>query len=296
MAVLILMVGFAVLTLRSLVVMAGEIAQQTVGVVVAGQQRFTRTMVETTLAQLASDPEIRQINASSCERMQAAKEKSGGFFAVLAIGDSQGKPVCAVGYPENYELPTMADREYYATVKEAQGLVFGEYAVSRLTGKQVIHFAYPIREMGQFRGFILASVDLQWFINEESDRYLGDRDVEIFGVDRSGKTLFVYPSQPERLGELVVSPELVSAIFSGQNTARLLKGYDGEYRVYGFRQLNTLDSEATLVFVGVSLSAFKPIIWLVIIGIIILLGALWQSLVGSWFNGTTSAKNTRNRQ
>lgn len=231
--------------------------------VAAEQRRVEMGVVQTTLTRLAHDPEVAKLDpATSCKNLKQDLQDSQGFFAVLAVGDATGKPVCTGDPAVAPPLPTMSDRDYFARVKVAKEMVTGEFATSKTTGKAVLHFAYPIlMENGTFRGFVLAAVDLAQFETPDLETAFVKEGVMVMAIDGNGNLLYRYPQAGRKLGQYSVSAELVNALLSGGHTPRVVRGDDGVWRVYAYHWVSVDRDYDVAVVAGVSILSYLPIIF-----------------------------------
>lgn len=273
-----------------LVSLAGNHARELVGLVLGGYERFTMTYTESLLAHLSRMDVVRRLDQNSCKFMQADLEQSQGFLAVLALGDAEGNPVCTADPLAKQPLPTMADRPYYHKVKVSEGLVVGDYAVSKTTGEQVLHFAYPIREGDKFLGFVLASVNLEWFVDERVDQYLGGRGVQVLGIDGRGQMLYSYPKDAAGIGEQVVSPDMIAAMVAGEPKYQVMRGHDGVYRVYGYKVISGESENEILFLAGVSLEGFRSVMVGVLGFMVLAAGISWYAFSRLWVKEKATTK------
>lgn len=263
--------------------LAGAQSRELVGVVMGGYERFTIMHVESVLKRMANDPRIRNLNATACRTYGEDVNNSNGFLEVLSVGNKEGQIVCTAHENTSGVLPNVTDRLYFQRVAASEGMVVGEYAIARTTGKEVLHFAYPIRgEKGEFLGFVLAGVNLKWFINPKVDGYLRDQGVVVLGVDERGKLLFSYPEGFAERGSEIVTAEMVGDMLGGKTKYRFTKGYDGQYRVYAYKTIYQENDRAMLFLAGVSVLAFKHIA-LATGGVAIVMAALgWYGINIIW--------------
>jgi hypothetical protein len=207
-------------------------------------------------------------------------ESSNHFFAVIAVGDAEGNAVCTADPAVPKPLPTMSDRLYYERVKGSKGLVIGEYAISRTTNEQVVHFAYPILSpAGEFRGFVMAAVNLGWFADTMTTQYFHDNNVEIMSIDTSGKLLYRYPEDLSELGKNVLTPEFASIVLSNAGGYRLMRGYDGLYRIYAFENVPNGVPTSGFFAVGISIMPFLPLLFLLGLLSVGSLVSVWKHVV-----------------
>lgn len=167
----------------------------------------------------------------------------------------------------------------------------GEYAVSKTTGKQVLHFAYPIREAGELKGFVLASVNLDWFADKRVGEYVGDRGVQVMGVDGSGRLLFSYPPMNEKIGQDIVTTETAEAMVNNEIKYKIMRGLDGVYRVYSYKVARA--GEPMLFLVGVSLAGFAPLIYAFVGFLMLVAGGSWLYIAWVIRAGETRAKKRK---
>ena len=257
--------------------MAGRRARQIAQVAVLGQEKLMWATARGMLSHLASMPEVKEMKMSACESFQADLYGTDGLVAVVAMGDVAGTAICTADPSVAEPLPTMSDREYYQKVKEAEGLVVGEYVVSKTTGKPVLHFAYPVRgEGGEFVGFVMAGFNLEWFAHRTADQVFADDGSQVMLVDRVGRVLFAYPQESAPVGSSQVSVRMLNLALSEPGQAKLLQGLDGKYRVYAHGGYN--DTREVMLYVGVSPFAYKEGLGL----ILLLLLGLWMVSYKVW--------------
>ena len=212
-----------------------------------------------------------KLTQSMCDELSPYWRGADGLYAVMAIGDAEGNSVCTVNESIVETLPTMNDRQYYQDAKNAQSLVVGEYAVSKTTGKPVLHLAYPlVNTQGKFEGLFMMGLDLNWFVSRELSQLLSGSRVVLTVVDDQGKTLFTYPGDEEDIGDNALSGELISMILSGEGTPQLVRGYDSKYRVYAYQWVEEAGTKLAVVS-GVVMSDYLQLL---------MIGVVFGGLVG----------------
>lgn len=229
----------------------------------------------------------QSINKDLCETSFADLRGSRGLLAVLAVGDKNGNAVCTADPDVAEPLPTMSDRSYYRDVQVSLGMVVGEFAISKTTGKPVLHFAYPLRDKeGQFQGLVMAGVDLTWFVSEEVGNELAKSGVSLVGVDQGGKILFKYPGSVHDLGQNALPAKLISLMLAGEKTPSLLRGYDGKYRIYAYQWVEQSGTRIAVV-AGVTMNDYWQVLGLGV-GLAGLvgwaLGQAWGDRASKWYN------------
>ena len=253
--------------------MAGRRARQIAQVAVLGQEKLMWATARGMLSHLSSMEQVKEMKREACESFRADLYSTDGLVAVVAMGSAEGEAVCTADPLVMDPLPTMSDREYYQKVKVAEGLVVGEYVVSKTTGKPVLHFAYPVRgEGGEFVGFVMAG----WFADRTADQVFADDGSQVMLVDRVGRVLFAYPQESAPVGSSQVSVRMLNLALSELGQAKLLKGVDGRYRVYAHGGYN--DTREVMLYVGVSPFAYMEGLSL----ILLLLLGLWMVSYKVW--------------
>lgn len=226
-------------------------------ILAAQQERLIFSESKILLSHLATMPEIVAMKPESCRYLVNIKKEAGGVFSVLGIGDKYGNAICSSESDYVGQLPTMSDREYYHKVKEADGIVMGEFTTSKITNKPTIHFAYPIKDQnGQFKGFVMAGIEVTHFMNTDIEQSFSKAGLLSMVIDRHGKLIFAYPLANRTLGENSVSAPLIAAIINGRKSNFVTLGYDGIYRIYSFRPIGGNTPPDMTVVAGVDLKNY----------------------------------------
>ena len=215
----------------------------------AVEERLVLNETSVVLSHFAAMPKVLAMDPTSCEDFRAALTASEGFFSVLAVGDREGNPVCTADPAVSTPLPTMKDREYFLKAKVAEGMVSGGYATSRTTGKPLLHFAYPVRDaQGEFRGIVLAGVDLGWFVTPDLESAFAREGVTVEVVDGGGLLLFSYPMAKQRPGQYVMSPRVGSVLLSNSPGSRIVwDDLTHEYRLYAYQWVDGQEGNLAVV-------------------------------------------------
>ncbi|MGB9663256.1 MAG: PAS domain S-box protein, partial [Moorellaceae bacterium] len=173
------------------------------------------------------------------------------WLANVGLHDLQGRLLASAVPPI---VPVNAsDRLYFQRALKNRGLAIGEYAVSRTTGKPVLHIGYPAWDgEGRLVGVLWAAIDLTWLGSTYVQAPLPAGAVFTL-VDRQGLVLYRFPPQEGLIGQPADLP--FQELLSGEEeTAVWARGSDGRRRLYVFRPLlNTPESGG--VFACLSLEA-----------------------------------------
>jgi two-component sensor histidine kinase len=152
--------------------------------------------------QIARNPDPEALH----ELFRGLHEDNPLYLALLAF-DPSGEMIAA-----NSESPSVniADRSYFSEVKRRKAFTVGDYAISRTTGRETIHFAYPVYSAtaagsamaeGSLSCVLVAAYDLDYYGKLFGVETLNSGSVvEVF--DRSGVRLFRFPANgSEAVGE-----------------------------------------------------------------------------------------------
>lgn len=112
------------------------------------------------LVTLAQTPGILALNPSACEDYLVGLKDRFAEYSNISIVDPNGKLRCnSYRSPEGLDL---SDRSYFTKAMALGQFAVGNYQKSRVTGKEEVIFAVPIREAdGPIRGVAIASIGLE---------------------------------------------------------------------------------------------------------------------------------------
>jgi hypothetical protein len=105
----------------------------------------------------------------------------------------------------------------------------------------------------------MAGVNLEWFAKVYDTERFDNRRAQVMAVDRTGKLLFELPSVKDKPGTQEVDGKLLSAMLSGDNSYRFLRGSDGYYRVYAYEPISG-SSDSIYIVAGVGLSSYMKFV------------------------------------
>jgi signal transduction histidine kinase/CheY-like chemotaxis protein len=120
--------------------------------------------------------------AACSDFLSAVREEYTQFTGILTITPEGGLFCDSLRTDRTLDL---RDREYFRQALMAHGVVTLQPVFGRLTGTSVLQIAYPVRaESGQLKFILLASFNLQKFVEYHDKRLASDN--EILLVDRKG--------------------------------------------------------------------------------------------------------------
>jgi signal transduction histidine kinase/CheY-like chemotaxis protein len=120
--------------------------------------------------------------AACSDFLSAVREEYTQFTGILTIAPEGGLFCDSLRTDRTLDL---RDREYFRQALMAHGVVTLQPVFGRLTGTSVLQIAYPVRaESGQLKFILLASFNLQKFVEYHDKRLASDN--EILLVDRKG--------------------------------------------------------------------------------------------------------------
>src|SRR5204863_1242920 len=122
--------------------------------------------------------------AACSDFLSAVREEYPQFTGILTI-NPDGSLFCD-SLRTNRTLD-LRDRQYFKQALVANGTVTLEPVFGRLTGTSVLQIAYPVRPSGALKFILLASFNLQKFVEFHDKRLSSDK--EILLVDRKGTIL-----------------------------------------------------------------------------------------------------------
>lgn len=151
------------------------------------------------LSTLARADVVRQPDPAALHSLFSGLIEDNPLYIALLAFDPSGRMIAAASDAPAVDI---SDRDYFRDVKRRGVFTVGEYAISRTTGRQTIHFAYPAySKSGALACVLVASYDLEYYGKLFGVQAMSPGSVvEVF--DRKGSRLFRYPAAPsESVGE-----------------------------------------------------------------------------------------------
>jgi signal transduction histidine kinase len=165
------------------------------GLSLEGHVEGTRNLL-TTLAEI---PEVHTLKAELCNPLfKAILEKNKSYDTLRAAGADGFIFASASPLPK----PVMvADRKYYRDAKASKGFVVGEYLVSRVTGRAMINYGFPmLSPSGELLAVLQVGYNLDRFPN-----LLGRQEqatgIYLVVTDHNGTVLYQAGGRAKAAGE-----------------------------------------------------------------------------------------------
>lgn len=184
-----------------------------------------------------------------------------------------------------FEPFSVTDRKYYQNVINTKSFSIGEFAISRITGKHVIHYAYPVLdEHKEIKLILVASFDLNQY-----DRILSvsnlPRESDYAFYDYAGRRLYHSVSTEKTTGKRS-SFEIQEALKSEANEGSYItKDKNGKDWLYGFVRIN-IDRQSPYMYitVGTPISeAYKELNHIFYRNLALIFTAIFIGISISWF-------------
>lgn len=136
----------------------------------------------------------------------------------------------------------VADRRYFTELRDRPELdfVIGDVVQSRVTGRQVFHFARPIRNSrGEFLGIVTAAVDANRMHYGYEKLGYSEGTLAVFTSDLN--LLARWPALPEALGKNFDGPDRFEFLKSGKDhyATRVMSPLDAVDRIIGVKRLTS---------------------------------------------------------
>jgi signal transduction histidine kinase/HAMP domain-containing protein len=209
----------------------------------AEQQQIVQGIRQTLIA-LSELPAIKAKDTQGCNAyLSKIKQRYPGFISFIIV-DMNGSSFCdASGH---YKPSTAAGRPYFANVLKTGKFSVGEFAIGRLTGRKVLHFALPFNgDDGRMGGVVIAALSLDWLAD-----YIAGKGIPAGAAlaitDRNGTYLARYPDNSRLVGKKMRGDRYLNL---DQRGAIDILDINGMERIIGY---STLDADSGGLFVGYS--------------------------------------------
>jgi signal transduction histidine kinase len=257
-----------------------EVQEQVLGLAklaAAEQQQIVRGIRQALIA-LSELPAIKAKDIYGCETyLSRTKERYAEFISFIVV-DTDGSSFCDSS--SEYKPSTAAGRAYFASVLQTGKFTFGEFAIGRATGRNVLHFALPFYgDDDRLGGVVIAALSLDWLAD-----YIAQKGVPqgaaLAIIDRNGTFLARYPDNERFVGRKMPRDRSLQLDHSGTTTKRDL---DGVERIVGYSALEA-DAGELLVTIGLDKAqAFSQIQRRTRLGILLIVLSTSVVLVLTWF-------------
>ena len=201
----------------------------------ASQQEQEVVRLQSVLKALASDPALKTLDVPACNALLRNVLTSNPQFVNFALLNPSGEAI-ASALP--FTRQNLSDRREVAEARATGLFSVGEYAVGRVSGQQVLPFAYPVHdESGALTAILLATQRLQEIASLFVRSQLPEGSF-IGLADHKGMRLYRYPMQQAAPAGASIAANVWQKI---QNAPELAffsdTGSDGVSRVYAVRRV-----------------------------------------------------------
>ena len=238
------------------------------------------------LVTLSGLPTVVEGDSASCSALLATLLKQYSFYTNLEVAGLDGDVFCRA-IPLSGRI-NVADQAYFRGALEGGDLSLGRYEVEAVSGKEAIHFAYPIfDDLGGVVAVVMAGLDLSWLNQLVAAVQLPQGSV-LTVIDRGGTILARYPNPGEWVGKTVTDAPITKTILArGTEGTMVTAGIDNVPRLYAFTPLH---STAGVIDLSLSIGIPRELAFsetnsimirnLVVLGLVALL-----ALAAAWVGG-----------
>ncbi|WP_428564771.1 MAG: PAS domain S-box protein [Solidesulfovibrio sp. DCME] len=202
------------------------------------------------LAAVAAQQAVRDLDAATSDRLFRDMLLANPNYVNFALARPDGEAV-ASALP--FTRQNLAERREFREALRTGAFAVGEYAVGKVSGVQVLPFAYPVRDdQGAIRGVLIATLRLG-DIGASFDQVMLPPDSFVGMADRNGRRLYRHPPLAKPgIGE-PIAPNVWATIHSAHAPELFTEtGSDGLRRIYAVSCVSLGDDEPYLhIFVGI---------------------------------------------
>ena len=209
----------------------------------AEQQQIVQGIRQALIA-LSELPAIKAKDTQGCNAyLSKIKQRYPGFINFIIV-DMNGGSFCDAS--SDHKPSTAAGRAYFANVLKTGEFTVGEFAIGRVTGRNVLHFALPFYgDDSRMGGVVIAALSLDWLTD-----YIARKGIPAGAAlaiaDRNGTYLARYPDNSRLVGRKMRGDRYLNL---DQRGAVDILDINGVERIIGS---STLDADSGGLFVGYS--------------------------------------------
>jgi two-component sensor histidine kinase len=234
--------------IHALALRFGQLASLEMQGIISGTEGLLRA--------IARVPSVRSLDVEACGAYLADVRRQSSQLSAISVIDRDGFVRCRS--EAGIAAARLDDRPYFQQALETGSFVVGEYTVSRISGRQGLTLATPIKEDdGSTIGVLAAGLDLDWLAARLRERDLAGGNALTI-ADRNGVIIAREPFPERFIGTRI--PEafqpLVRATSPGTQE---VTSQDGTRRVIGYIPATANPTEL-YISAGISKDeAFAPI-------------------------------------
>jgi HAMP domain-containing protein len=244
----------------------------------AAEQKQIIQGIRQALIALSELPAIKAKDVQGCNAyLSKIKQRYPGFISFDVV-DINGSRICDTS--SDHKPTTAAGRAYFANVLKTGEFTVGEFAIGRVTGRNVLHFALPFDgEDARMGGVVIAALSLDWLADS-----IARRDVPpgaaLAITDRNDTVLARYPDNGRFVGKRMPDHKYLSVDHSATVDALDL---DGVERIVGCSALGADFGDLHVHFGLDKTQAFSEIQRRTRIGILLIVLSTSLVLMLTWF-------------
>ncbi|MBR0691992.1 ATP-binding protein [Bradyrhizobium lablabi] len=212
----------------------------------AAEQQQIVQGIHRTLIALSELPAIKAKDTQECNAyLSKIKQRYPGFISFIIV-DMNGDSFCDAS--NDHRPSTAAGRPYFANVVKTGEFTVGEFAVGRVTGRNVLHFALPFYgDDSHMGGVVIAALSLDWLADNIARKGI-PAGAALTITDRNGTYLARYPDNDRLVGKKMRGDRYLNL---DQRGAIDILDIHGVERIIGYA---TLDASSGGLFVGYSVN------------------------------------------
>ena len=257
-----------------------DVQEQALGLakLAAAEQQQIVQGIRQALIALSELPAIKAKDTTGCQAdLVRIKERYQEFVSFIAV-DMDGSIFC---YSRMYHGPSnSAGRAYFIGVLETRNFTVGEFAIGRVTRRNVLHFALPFYgDDGRMGGVVIAALSLDWLAKYIMQKGVPPGAALAIG-DHNGTYLARYPDNDRFVGRKMPLDQYPRLDQLGTTATR---DVDGVERIVAYAALPA-DSGGLFVTFGLDKTlAFSDIQQRTWLGVSMIVLSTSLALVLTWF-------------
>ncbi|QAZ69153.1 PAS domain S-box protein [Solidesulfovibrio carbinolicus] len=224
----------------------------------AHQQASETARLQAVLAGLAAEPAVREKNLPACTALFRDVLVGNPNCVNFALMDADGEAL-ASALP--FSRQNLAERPEFRQAKATGRFSVGEYAVGKVSGVQVLPFAYPVYgASGELSGVLIVTVRLQ-DIATVFDQSMMPAGSFVGLTDREGRRLYRHPASPEAPVGKPIARDVWDRIRAGNGQAIFSAvATDGVRRIFAVQSVALSDQEKPYLSILVSIPEHAAIV------------------------------------
>lgn len=212
----------------------------------AAEQKQIVQGIRQALIALSEFPAIKAKDRQGCDAyLSKVKQRYPGFIIFIVV-DMNGNSFCDTS--SDHKPSTAAGRPYFANVLKTGEFTVGEFAIGRMTGRNVLQFALPFYgDNSRMGGVVIAALSLDWLADYIAQKGVPEGSALAI-TDRYGTYLARYPDNYRFVGTKMPGKKYLKMDERG---AVDILDVDGVERIEGYSALGP-DSGGLVISYGLN--------------------------------------------